>query len=82
MLLFIHPMDLRPMRQSRPSLNCDWQPEASLNQCSKTFYPSIEVKPLHLPALFVVSYFRIQVSVCHFTKELCPLVTLADKEER
>ncbi|KAF5939090.1 hypothetical protein HYC85_023349 [Camellia sinensis] len=25
------------------------QPKASLMQCSKTFYPSIEVKPLHLP---------------------------------
>ena len=68
---------LRRRQSPRSLCQSRAKPEASLKQCSKTFYPSIEVKPLHLPVV-CRTRFRRQVSVCHFTKELCPLVTLAD----
>lgn len=66
---------LRRRQSPRSLCQSRAKPEASLKQCSKT--PSIEVKPLHLPVV-CRTRFRRQVSVCHFTKELCPLVTLAD----
>ena len=66
---------LRRRQSPRSLCQSRAKPEASLKQCSKT--PSIEVKPLQLPVV-CRTRFRRQVSVCHFTKELCPLVTLAD----